>query len=173
MSENKIDEDMVRYFIWAIWNFFSTTTGSDPESGTPYLVDELRYHDYTGVIGISGSQKGAVYVTMNADLIEHLLENYHSNLEYEDEQDREMIRADMAGEIANTIAGNVRSFLGKGFLISVPVVFRSPGEIMHLAKGVPGIALPIKWNNFSCVLVVACKTSVEDKQEAEHADMEL
>ena len=163
MSERRIDEDMVRYFIWAVANYFSITTSIDSDAGTPYLVDKLQYLDYTGVIGVSGNQKGAVYVTLDTDLVEHLLDEYYPNLKYTDEEDKEMIRADLTGEITNTIAGNVRNFLGEGFLISVPVVFRSPGETMHLQRGIPGIAFPISWNDYDCVLVVALETSSQEE----------
>jgi len=163
MRERKIDEDMVRYFIWAVANYFSITTSIHADTGTPYLLDKLQYLDYTGVIGVSGNQKGAVYVSLNTDLTEHLLETYYPDLKYSNEEDKEMIRADLTGEITNTIAGNVRNYLGEGFLISVPVVFRSPGETMHLQKGIPGIAFPISWNNFNCVLVVALETSSQEQ----------
>lgn len=162
MNERKIDEDMVRYFIWAVANYFTASTSIEPETSPPYLVDKLKYLDYTGVIGVSGNQKGAVYVSLEADLIEHLLDNHFPNLSYTDDEDKERMRADLAGELANTIAGNVRNYLGEGFLISVPVVFRSPGETMHLQKGIPGIAFPISWNNFQCVLVVALEVSEGD-----------
>ncbi len=162
MSERKIDEDIVRCFIWAVANYFSSATSIPPEIGTPFLVDSLKYYDYTGVIGISGNQKGAVYVTIEGGLVENLLDNHYSGLVYDDEADKEMIRADLAGEIANVISGNVRNFLGKGFLISVPVVFRSPGESIHLQRGIPGIAFPIAWNGFNCLLIVALEMSKEE-----------
>jgi len=142
MSERKIDEAMVKHFIWAVNNYFTTATSIEPETSPPYLVNSLKYFDYTGVIGI-----------------EHILDNYHTNLEYANEEDKENIRLDLAGELTNTIAGNVRNHLGEGFLISVPVVFRTPGETMHLQKGIPSIAFPIKWNGFECVLVVALEYS--------------
>lgn len=159
MSERKIDEAMVKHFIWAVNNYFTTATSIEPETSPPYLVNSLKYFDYTGVIGISGDQKGAVYLSLASDLVEHILDNYHTNLEYANEEDKESIRLDLAGELTNTIAGNVRNHLGEGFLISVPVVFRTPGETMHLQKGIPSIAFPIKWNGFECVLVVALEYS--------------
>lgn len=155
MSERKIDEDMVKHFIWAVRNYFTTATTIEPETSPPYLVNSLKYFDYTGVIGISGDQKGAVYLSLESNLVEHLLDNYHTNLDYANEEDKENIRLDLAGELTNTIAGNVRNHLGEGFLISVPVVFRTPGETMHLQKGIPSIAFPITWNGFECVLIVA------------------
>ena len=159
MRERKINEDMVKHFIWAVKNYFTSSTSVEPETSPPYLINSLKYFDYTGVIGISGNQKGAVYFSLESDLVENLLDHYYPNLEFVNEEDKESIRLDLAGELTNTIAGNVRNHLGERFLISVPVVFRTPGENMHLKKGIPSIAFPITWNGFECILVVALEAT--------------
>ncbi len=164
VAERKIDEDMVRYFVWSIWNFFSKTAQIDPEIEAPYLLTSFNHSDYTGVIGVSGSQQGAVYFTMSRDLLLDLYENHYAKslgetLEAADEQELDILLADSAGEMANTVSGNVRNFLGENFLISTPVVIKSAGNQLSLPEECTGIILPIKWHNHVCHLVVGLRNN--------------
>ena len=80
-GENKIpagiDEDTIRFFVWSVWNFFQSSTKVEPVVGTPYLFDSFEHDDYTGIIGVSGNQRGAVYFTMCQELLDSVLvKNY-------------------------------------------------------------------------------------------------
>lgn len=163
-SESKIDEDMVRYFVWAVWNFFSKTSKIDPEVEAPYLLHNFAHNDYTGVIGVSGSQQGAVYFTMPRALLIDLYENHYAQslgeaLEAANEEDLDLLLSDSAGEMANTVSGNVRNFLGENFLISTPVVFKSGGNPLVIPKNCTGIVLPIKWSDHLCHLIVGLRNN--------------
>ena len=162
--EKKIDEDMVRYFVWAIWNFFSRTTKIDPEVEVPYLLDSLDHDDYTGVIAVAGSQQGKVYFSLSDDLLTELMDKHYSqgfegSLDALDAEQDEALRIDTTGEIANVIAGNVRNFLGESFLISTPVVLRQSGErIVPLPQSL-SVVFPIRWSTHLCHLVVSFRAS--------------
>ena len=169
-EQQRIDEDMVRYFVWAIWNFFSKTSNIDPDVEAPYLLKDFSHNDYTGVIGISGSQQGAVYFTMGRDLLIDLYNNHYAKSlgDFLDEGNREefdALLADSAGEMANTVSGNVRNFLGGNFLISTPAVFRSPDTPLFLPKENLGIVFPIKWKEHLCHIVVSLKPSTEEQEK--------
>ncbi|MBK1789808.1 chemotaxis protein CheX [Persicirhabdus sediminis] len=166
MSENdnnvgKIDEDIVRFFIWAVWNFFQKQSPIEPTVDPPYLFDRFKHDEYTGIIGVSGSQKGAVYFTMGKDMLDHIINtNYGKNIDPNTtEEDREHLRTDFAGEMANTVSGNVRNYLGEDFLISVPVVVKAGKTPLILPNKVTGIVFPIEWDGHRSHLVVALENS--------------
>jgi len=163
-TDNRIDEDMVRYFVWAIWNFFSRVTSVDPEVEAPYLLSKLRHNDYTGAIGVSGNQHGAVYFTMGRPLLVDLYKNHYGksvgdDLEDLEEHELEELLEDSAGEMANTVSGNVRNFLGEDFLISTPIVVKSQGDPLSMPQNSVSIVFPIKWSEHVCHLVVSLKTN--------------
>ena len=164
--EKKIDEDMVRYFVWAIWNFFSRTTNIDPEVEAPYLLTNLPHNDFTGVIAVAGSQHGKVSFTLGNDLLtvlmdDHYAKGFESSLQELDEDEEEKLRVDATGEMANVIAGNVRNFLGENFLISTPVVLRRGGELIDPLSDSVSVVFPIRWQEHLCHLVVSLRGAVE------------
>lgn len=61
---------------------------------------------------------------------------------------------DMAGEISNVVAGNVRANLGANFMISVPTVFEGMPEELHIPENVSMYVIPIKWNNHEAFVVL-------------------
>jgi len=156
LEQEDLGEDTVRFFIWSVWNFFKNTSDLEPEIGTPYLFQDFKHSDYTGIIGVSGSQKGAVYVSMEKEMLDKIMYFSYPNIFNNNvaEAALEDMRVDYSGEIANIISGNVRNYLGEQFLISVPVVITAPETEMHVNTGVKGIIFPVKWNNSSCHIVL-------------------
>jgi len=156
---DQVDQDTIRFFIWSVWNFFNVTTEIPPKIGTPYLFNNFEHSDYTGIIGVSGNQKGAVHVTMPKDMVNKILSIRHSFIfdGRRTEEAIEILRADCLGEAANIISGNVRNYLGEQFLISVPVVVTAKGTPMRTYKGIEGIVFPVKWNDLSCDIVLCLK----------------
>ena len=154
---HSIDEDTIRFFVWSVWNFFTKNTQVEPENGTPYLFEQFENSDYTGVIGISGFQKGIVYFTMCKGFLDTLLEKQGRGQLLEDltEEEIEELRVDFAGEITNIITGNVRNYLGEHFRISVPVVINQPQTAIELAEESRGIVFPVQWNGFRCYLILS------------------
>ncbi len=61
---------------------------------------------------------------------------------------------DLVGEVANTIAGNVRRDLGKDFAISVPSVVTGAGNSVDLPAGGRPVVIPIHWRSHVAKLVV-------------------
>ena len=60
------------------------------------------------------------------------------------------------GEVANTIAGNVRREFGREFGISPPNVV-SDGQAMPLPTGCHPIVIPINWRSHTAKVVVCLK----------------
>lgn len=171
MSNNSdntiIDEDTVRFFVWSVRNFFITSTSIEPEVGAPYLFENFKHNDYTGIIGVSGSQKGAVYFTMGKQILADILAINYPEIKSGEvsEEELEEMRMDYAGEMANIVSGNVRNYLGEHFLISVPVVVTAPDTKMRMANGTQGIVFPVKWNGGDCNIVLNLEKNQQETAE--------
>jgi len=162
-----IDEDMVRSFIWGIGNFFARTSKIEAEVDAPYLMTDLNHSDFTGVIGVSGDQQGAVYVTVPKELLADLYRNHYAasfGVSFDDLSAEEFdeLLTDSAGEMANTVSGNVRNFLGENFLISTPIVFEREGAPMEILENALGIVFPIRWQQHLCHIVVGLTPTFQD-----------
>ena len=170
IEREDLGEDTVRFFVWSVWSFFKSTSGIDPEIGTPYLFDGFKHSDYTGIIGVSGSQKGAVYVSMEKNLLDKAISFPYPDVVSGDfsDEDFEEMRVDYAGEIANIISGNARNYLGGQFLISVPVVVTAPGTQMHIDNRSKGIIFPVTWDGYSCHIILC----LEKNETADHSKIE-
>lgn len=146
-----MDESQLKTFVDIVQHYFDKSTGRPAERGTPFLGEpgDLPIHDFTGVIGIYGSQRGCVYFTAPAVMLkEVLLRAGESDLS-------EANLADITGEIANTIAGNARREFGSEFLISVPVVVRGSGQHITMPKDVKAYVIPLRWHKIAASLVVS------------------
>ena len=166
-----IDEDTIRFFVWSVWNFFQASTKIEPEVGTPYLFDSFDHDDYTGIIGVSGNQRGAVYFTMCKELLDSVLTKNYPDLESESHSAEQLedMRIDYAGEMTNIVSGNVRNYLGEQFLISVPVVVTAKSTAMRMTQSTQGIIFPVTWNGFRCHLILSLEAN---QQTSEHEILE-
>jgi len=63
---------------------------------------------------------------------------------------------DLVGEVANTIAGNVRRDFGREFGISPPTIV-SNGEVVALPAECLPIVIPINWRSHTAKVVVCLK----------------
>ena len=81
-------EDELKIFINGALNFFKQATKEEAKIGSPYLMQNShpQISDYTGVVAITGPQKGTVYFTAPKILLKHLLVSLG-----EDETSRENI----------------------------------------------------------------------------------
>lgn len=146
-----MDESQIRVFVEIIRHYFEKQTGRAAEVGSPFLgePDALPVQDFTGVIGISGNRRGCVYFTAPGALLrDALLRSGESNV-------ADANLADLAGEIANTIAGNARREFGRDFLISVPVVVRGRDQHISVPRGVKAYVIPFRWHKLDAALVVS------------------
>lgn len=145
-----MSEEVIKVFIDGVVRYFKHTSKTEVEVGTPYLVDNdtPAAFDYTGIIGVSGPNKGCVYFTASRILLKHLL----LSLGEGDTSDENII--DLVGEVANTISGNARSEFGHSFMISVPVVLAGPPSAIHLPQESRSYVIPIYWKAYSAAVVI-------------------
>lgn len=148
-----MEQEQLQIFIESVIDYFSKITKTSVETGVPYLKDETKsvLLAYTGVIGISGKMQGAIYITADEDFLFELMKQLMPNAEKSSKR-----MSDMAGELANTIAGNAQKSLGREFNISIPIVLTSQGESDSgsLELKAPTFVIPLKWQNHEANLVV-------------------
>ncbi|MEQ9303200.1 MAG: chemotaxis protein CheX [Marinoscillum sp.] len=150
-SRNEEFEATCNLFINSVSNYFKHLTEIDSDMKVPYLKesDGLVLKDFTGMIGISGSRQGFVYISANREMFADLINLF---IGIEDPSEEDIL--DMAGEISNVVAGNVRANLGANFMISVPTVFEGMPEELHIPDNVTMYVIPIKWNNHEAFVVL-------------------
>ena len=143
-------EKQIQVFIDGVINYFQHTADKSIKIGSPYLIENTKpaAFDYTGIIGISGPQKGTVYFTAPKALLTHLLLSMG-----ETDTNLENIM-DLVGEVANTISGNARSEFGKEFMISVPVMLEGAPSAIHMPSKLRSYVIPIYWRAYSAAVVI-------------------
>ena len=152
MQTNREDfEATCNLFIQSVENYFKHLTDIDSEMSIPYLKDSeaLVLKDITGMIGITGNRKGFVYISADKGMYEDLINIF---IGIDDPSYEDIL--DMAGEISNVVAGNVRANLGANFMISVPVVFEGMPNQLRFPPDVSIYIIPIKWKNHEAFVVV-------------------
>ncbi len=150
--------DEINYFISVISEYFSTCSKSKCETGLPFLKEDQYsvIKDFTGIIGISGLKKGAVYFTAPKEMLSEL---FFEIFEENSKPDL-FILADLVGEIANTISGNLRKFYGEKFLISVPIVCIGKDSDIRIKIPTPVFVIPVNWKNHSSYLVAGLEDNI-------------
>ena len=152
MDINKEEfESTCRLFIDSVSNYFSVLTEQDSEINVPFLKDitQLELKQYTGMIGVSGNKKGYVYFSADQALFEELISIFIGI----DDPDTDDLM-DMAGEISNVIAGNIRSNLGTNFVISVPLVFEGRPADLEFPENTFVYVIPLTWKNHHAYVIV-------------------
>lgn len=145
-----MNETDLHFFIDSTTNYFEEVTREKAVAGIPYLKgNDPVVLEYSGIIGISGKRKGCVYLTTTRQMLESL-----ANIILDvDAVTTETVK-DLAGEIANTIAGNVREAYGDSFMISVPVVVEGQARDIRLPDEVQAFVIPLTWKGEKSYLVV-------------------
>lgn len=138
-------------FINSVSNYFKHLTEIDSDMKVPYLKESegLVLKDFTGMIGISGSRQGFVYISANREMFADLINMF---IGIEDPSNEDIL--DMAGEISNVVAGNVRANLGANFMISVPTVFEGMPTELNMPENVSIYVIPINWNGHEAFVVL-------------------
>lgn len=146
-----MDDNSLEIFVDGAINYFNRVSDEPAKVETPYLInnDENVTFDYTGVIGISGSEHGKVCFSAPNALLRHLL----VKLGEESLTDENM--ADLVGEVANTISGNARKKLGNKFMISTPSIVDSSIDQLSLPKNHRSYVIPVKWNSYRAAIMVS------------------
>lgn len=147
-----LDEREVASFVSGTVQYFEVAAGQPASVGSPYLVTQGApdINEYTGVIAVSGRRQGLVYFTApRGMLVVMLMKMQENNVAHEN-------LCDLVGEVANTIAGNVRRDFGREFGISPPTVV-SDGQGVALPAGCHPIVIPINWRSHTAKVVVCLK----------------
>jgi chemotaxis protein CheX len=144
-------ESTCNLFINSVNNYFKHLTEIDSSIMVPYLKESegLMLKDYTGMITISGTRKGFVYISANRGMFSDLINLF---IGIEDASEEDIL--DMAGEISNVVAGNVRANLGANFMISVPIVFEGMPDELQIPDDVSIYVIPINWNSHEAFVVL-------------------
>ena len=147
-----MDETILRVFATCAAGYFARVAKEPAEVGTPFLPgdgDDTAPADFTAVIGITGRRRGVVCFSAPRPLLQSLLPALG------EAGGGDPLCADLAGEIANTIAGNARSELGAAFMISVPVVITAPAAAPAFPRDAVRYAFPLVWRGHRASLWVA------------------
>lgn len=151
-----MEQEQLKVFMDSVSDYFIKTTGSAIEIGVPYLLEDNKsiLQSFTGVIGISGKMQGAIYITADGDLFYDLMLKIMPGGQRTDKR-----LAGMAGELANTIAGNAQKTLGKEFYISIPMLLTSErsGDMNTFTLEAPTFVIPLRWSGHQASLVVGLR----------------
>lgn len=141
----------LQIFVNGTVNYFKQLTDSGAQMDVPFLKKpgETVALDITGVIGISGVKKGIIYFTASSDMLRDVVKTILGT----ENPDLASI-VDIAGEIANTVAGNAREAFGADFMISIPLVVEGPPKNIRIPNEVPVFVIPIRWKDHRSFLVV-------------------
>ena len=144
-------EKTANAFIESLERYFNKLTKSPVETYAPFVKNpnELVLKECTGMIGIAGIKKGFIYISGDLVMYEEVIKTY---VGYQHPQKNDKL--DMAGELANVVAGNVREVYGDDFLISVPVVFEGKPSNLHFPDDIPIYVIPMKWKKFEAFMVI-------------------
>lgn len=138
-------------FTETVNNYFSHLTSKPSEAGLPYLKDpsSVELKDFTGMIGISGNRRGFLYISGDEGLYQSLIKQF-IGLDNASQEDI----LDMAGELSNVVAGNLRETYGNNFMISVPIVFGGRPDQLKFPQDVSAYVIPINWDNHEAFVVI-------------------
>jgi chemotaxis protein CheX len=140
----------IKTMIKVVTDYFSSISDKPANMGLPYIKrGNDKTLDYTGIIGISGSRRGGVYLTAEKGL----LREFGRCILGEPDLDEDSL-IDLVGEMTNTIAGNMRETFGSSFLISVPIVMKGRVENIRMQLKPPVFIVPIEWNGHASHLAV-------------------
>ncbi len=132
--------EWINAFIIATRDTFQKMLMLQVEAGKPYLLtEEMNMKDISGMIGLSGTIKGAVVIgfpeqgaikTANKFLGEHYTQLGPDV-------------SDAVGELVNIIAGYVKKFIqDQKFGISLPSIARGAKHMVYMPKYAPTIVIP-------------------------------
>lgn len=143
-------EAELRTFVEGVIRYFSTITSTAAQVGVPYIKPaEHLIEEITGIIGLTGRRKGGIFITCPREMVADIVREYLGK----ENPDLTAIK-DLAGEMANTVAGNAAIAFGSDFQISVPVVLVGRPEQVDLPNRVPTFIIPIEWKKYKAYLAV-------------------
>ena len=153
-----MEADILKIIALSTSRYFDLAAHGGAAIGTPYLRDpqESVALDYSAVIGITGTFRGSVYYTAPAEMIDPIL-GLIGETKAEDQ-----LRADLVGEITNTVAGHAREQLGGGFMISPPFLVKGRPADVSPSDSAPCYIIPVDWRGHRSRLLVTLTRVEED-----------
>ena len=146
-----MNESDIGVFIDGVVRYYFQTADADIRVEAPFLIRDTNQQlsEFSGRIHISGGYTGDVIFTAPKPMLTMLLERYG------EKNTGDEYLLDLAGEIANTIAGNAREFFGSRFDLSPPVV--ATGDITGLfsQRELKTYCIPVSWENQTAKLLIA------------------
>lgn len=140
----------LKIFVEGVLRYFNTITSTPANVGVPYMKGAgYVIEEVTGIIGLTGKRKGGIYITCPREMVAQIVKEYLGV----EEASLTAIK-DLAGEMANTVAGNASLAFGADFQISVPVVLVGKPEQIDLPARVSTFIIPIEWKSFKAFLAV-------------------
>ncbi|MEQ9363638.1 MAG: chemotaxis protein CheX [Leptospirales bacterium] len=119
MAENA--ELTVDSFIQSTVAFYEKATGESPKIEKIDSVDnEPQLQQYTGITGIGGAYRGAIYVSCEREMLVDLFAAMYPGVPIE-----EALILDQVGELANNLAGMAQESFTDAFEISCPIVVQN------------------------------------------------
>ncbi|MFQ3246350.1 MAG: chemotaxis protein CheX [Arenicella sp.] len=144
-------QQLINIFIDSVKAYFDHLGDAELDIGTPYLITNIGDIglDYNGVIAVFGDTDGSVVFSANRSILKYIL------LSLGEVEFNEPSIVDLVGEIANTIAGNVRRELGENFQISPPRVVKATLNQGSPASDQRSFMLPLRWKSKAAQLLVS------------------
>lgn len=148
--------EWINPFLTATVDTFHRMLTMKVSPGKPHLyAEEKNIKDISGVIGLSGSLKGAVVIGMPQEValasVQKLVGTTHDTLDAE--------VSDALGELANIIAGYAKKyFQGEDIQIALPTVVFGPQHRVAMPSDVPVVVIPFESELGNFVIEVGIKS---------------
>ena len=132
--------EWINAFILATRDTFSKMLNLHVEAGKPYLLTEkMNIKDISGMIGLSGTIKGAVVIGFPEEGAIKAANKFMG--EHFTQLGPDV--SDAVGELMNIIAGYVKKFIQhEKFGISLPSIARGAKHMVYMPKYAPTIVIP-------------------------------
>lgn len=133
--------EQINPFLTATVDAFRTMLDCSLQREQPCLrTGELPMHEFSGVIGLSGSSVGMVVLSLSRSMAERATATMLMT-EPGELTDAEIV--DAVGELANVVAGAAKAKLGEtGLSISLPTVVTGTGHEVRFPSEVRPICVP-------------------------------
>ncbi|MDR0517251.1 MAG: chemotaxis protein CheX [Fibromonadaceae bacterium] len=145
--------EWINAFILATRDTFAKMMQLKVEAGKPYLLtEESNTKDISGMIGLSGTIRGAVVVGFPEQSAIKVVNKFIGENLTQLGPDV----SDAVGELVNIIAGYVKKFVrDEKFGISLPSIARGSKHMVYMPKYAPTIVIPFDSELGSFVLEAA------------------
>jgi len=149
--------EWINPFILATRDTFEKMVRLKVTHGRPYLLSaEVNIKDISGMIGLSGTIRGAVVIGFPQEAALRMVNSFM--MENFTELNPDV--SDAVGEIANIIAGYVKKFIPSETIeISLPSVVRGNRHMVQMPKDTPVLVIPFESEMGPFVLEVAMRSS--------------